>query len=156
MKIFHMSNSARLRLCVFGFILGSLVGPAWAEDPDVFQATIRGNAVSGVVVFSQSGLDAFSGDVVVFLKGRQFKGKSQGRVEGGKMRFSFEASAAAEALLPSRSLTGSFEATGGPQKFYGSGSILVSWEKNPSLAIKVSGIKNPGGAHGSEKSQRKL
>lgn len=132
------------------------LGMAVAEEPEVFQATIRGNAVSGVVVFSPSGPDLFSGDVVVFLKGRQFKGKSQGGMEGGKMRFSFEASAAADAMLPARSLTGSFETTGGAQKFSGSGSILLPGEKNPSLAIKVSGIKNPGVAQDSEKNQRKL
>jgi len=135
----------RIFICSLLAVL-PLLGPALAED--VFQATIRGNATSGVAVFSPSGPGGFSGNVVIFHKGQQFTGTSNGRVDGSKLIFTFEASASAVAKPPARLLTGSFEATGEPARFFGSGSLQLSPGKNdpkPSgpLPIKVSGIQMP-------------
>ena len=123
--------------------------PLLGAAPDVFQATLRGDATSGVAFFSPTGPGAFSGKVVIFLKGRQFQGTSQGRVDGNKLIISFEASAVASGKGPARLLSGSFEATGAPARFTGAGTLLLSPEKkdatkSPSpLPIKVSGIQMP-------------
>ena len=135
----------RILLCSLLAVL-PLLGAAPAEE--VFQATLRGDATSGVAVFSPTGPGVFSGKVVIFHKGRQFQGTSQGRMEGSQWIFSFEASAGPAAKLPARLLTGSFEATGEPARFSGSGTLLLSPEKNdakspPPLPIKVSGIQMP-------------
>ena len=120
---------------------------------EVFQATLRGDATSGVAVFSPTGPDVFFGKVVIFHQGRQFRGTSQGRVDGSKLIFSFEASADASAKLPARSLAGSFEATGELARFSGAGTLLLSLgehgaKSSPPLPIKVSGIQMPKAAGG--------
>ncbi|MEI6279449.1 MAG: hypothetical protein WCQ16_08725 [Verrucomicrobiae bacterium] len=142
-----------MRILLFSlFAALPLFGGTAEADPqrqeDAFQATIRGDATSGVAVFSPSGSRAFSGNVVIFHKGRQFKGTSQGRTEGGQLIFTFEASAGPDAKSPARLLTGTFKATGEPSRFSGSGALQFSTGKNdpkPSaqLPIKVSGIQMP-------------
>jgi len=142
-----------MRILIFSLFaaLPHFVAAAEADpqrQEDVFQATLRGDATSGVAVFSPSGPGGFSGNVVIFHKGRQFKGTSQGRREGSRLIFTFEASAGPDAKSPARLLTGTFEATGEPARFSGSGSLQFSIGKNDPkptgpLPIKVSGIQMP-------------
>lgn len=145
-------NAVLLRILICSFLAAL---PLWGGAPvaEVFQATLRGDATSGVAVFSPVGPGAFSGKVVIFHQGRQFQGTSRGRVDGSKLIFSFGASADASTKLPARSLTGSFEATGEPARFTGAGTLVLSpgksdATKSPPLPIKVSGIQMPKAAGG--------
>lgn len=92
-------------LCIFCLIIA-----ASGEETGIFQATIRGDGTSGVVVIRQLDAGGISGDALIFYQGEKFTGAAIGRVaSGSRMVVSLEASPKVMVGSKIQRITGSFE-----------------------------------------------
>ena len=112
--------------------------------PDLFQATIRGDGTSGVVVFRSLDAAGISGEAVLFYQGNKFSGPVKGRVESGsKLVVSFDALGKAATDSGIQSITGVFETPIlTPPRNCASGSGLLTFIAGNSKSAKVPGSQN--------------
>jgi hypothetical protein len=129
-------------LCIFCLILA-----ASGEEtlpPGTFQATIRGDGTSGVVVIRQLDAGEISGDALIFYQGEKFTGTAIGRVaSGSRMLISLEASAKVMAGSKIQRVTGSFETPfPTPPRNCVSGSGSLTFDAGNSKSSKGPNVQN--------------
>lgn len=124
-------------LCIFCLVFA--VSGEETLPSALFQATIRGDDTSGVVVIRQLDAEGISGDALIFYQGEKFIGAVKGRIASArKLIVSLDASAKVIAGSGIHRITGSFETPfPTPPRNCASGSGSLTFTPGNSNSAKV-------------------